>query len=87
MNGKMFLFIAGNSRNLLCIACENSQIIEDVILIDAIKRKQNEIEEKLKLVVGSDLRKEYMIKTKKLINKKKTIYICQKKLWKCGDEG
>lgn len=52
-----------------------SRIIEDMILIDTIKKHQAEVEEKLKLALGSELRKEYVIKKKDEIKRRQNIFV------------
>lgn len=59
-----------------------SRIIEDMILIH-YKKHQAEVEEKLKLVLGSELRKEYVIK-KRMKFKGDKIYLLKEvvKVWR-----
>ena len=63
------LFIAGPSGKPLCIVCENtlSQNRKHDLKRHYTAQHQTEIEGKLKLVLGSELRKEYVTKKKEEI--------------------
>ena len=70
------MFIASPSGRPLCIVCENT--LSDNRRHDLnrhYKKHQAEVEEKLKLVHGSELRKEYVIKKKDEIKRRQTIFV------------
>ena len=75
------LFIAGASGNPVCIVCENrlSQNRRHDMNRHYKTHHQTDIEGKLKLVLGSQLRKEYVTKKKEEIRRRQ-IYLLQKVL-------
>lgn len=72
-----FLFIAGPSGKPLCIVCENtfSHNRRHDLNRHYKTQHQTEIEGKLKLVLGSELRKEYVIKKKEEIKRRQNIFV------------
>lgn len=70
------LFIAGPSGKPLCIVCENtlSQNRKHDLKRHYTTQHQTEIEGKLKLVLGSELRKEYVTKKKEEIRKRQNVF-------------
>jgi len=71
-----FLFIATPSGKPMCIVCES--ILSDYRSYDPsrhYKKHQAEIEEKQKLVLGSELPKEYVVKKKEDITKRQSLFV------------
>lgn len=70
------LFIAGPSGKPLCIVCENtlSQNRRHDLNRHYKTQHQTEIEGKLKLVLGSELRKEYVTKKKEEIRRRQNVF-------------
>ena len=72
-----FLFIAGPTGKPLCIVCEStlSQNRRHDLNRHYKTQHQSEIEGKLKLMVGSELRKEYLIKKKQEIRRRQNVFV------------
>ena len=71
-----FLFIASPSGKPMCIVCEST--LSDYRRYDLsrhYKKHQAEIEEKQKLVPGSELRKDYVVKKKETITKRRNLFV------------
>ena len=71
-----FLFIASPSGKPMCIVCEST--LSDYRRYDLsrhYKKHQAEIEEKQKLVPGSELRKDYVVKKKETITKRQSLFV------------
>ena len=71
-----FLFIASPLGKPMCIVCEST--LSDYRSYDLsrhYKKHQAEIEEKQKLVSGSELRKDYVVKKKETITKGQNLFV------------